>query len=84
MYDLRTPGRDYQILYDAIKSYGVWGRITESCWAIVTSSSYIEIRNNLMNNIDKNDRLMVVRAGGEGAWLNAIADNEWLKVNLVK
>ena len=33
-YDLRSPGRNYDELYKAIKSYGVWAHITESTWFI--------------------------------------------------
>lgn len=33
-YDLRSPGRNYDDLYRAIKSYGAWAHITESTWFI--------------------------------------------------
>ena len=83
MYDLCTPGRNYQQLYDAIKSYGIWGKITESTWAIVTTQTSEMVRDFLSNYLDKNDRLMVVLSGKNAAWRNALANTDWLKQNLV-
>lgn len=35
-YDLRNPGRNYEPLYDAIKSYGQWAHPLDSMWIIET------------------------------------------------
>ena len=83
MYDLRAPGRNYEQLYQAIKSYGTWGKLTESSWAIVSDQTVENIRNFLLNFIDSNDRLMVILSGKSAAWQNMMADNNWLKQNLV-
>ena len=83
LYDLRAPGRNYDGLYNAIKSYGTWGKITESTWAIVTDKDYVSIRNYLLQFIDENDRLMVIRSGQSAAWNNIIASDDWLKENLI-
>ena len=80
-YDLRNQ-RDYQSLYEAIKEYGTWAKITESTWAIVTDESAVEIRNHLLNNIDDDDRLFVVKSGVEAAWRNVRCRDEWLKKRL--
>lgn len=84
IYDLRTPGRNYSSLYQAIKDYGTWGKISESAWAVVSSQNSVEIRDNLMKYLDSNDRLMVVRSGQDAAWVNAMASKDWLQENLVK
>lgn len=84
IYDLRAPGRNYNSLYDAIKSYGTWGKISESAWAIVARGDSASIRDYLLRFMDNNDRLMVIKAGQEAAWKNAIANNDWLKTNLAK
>lgn len=84
LYDLRAPGRNYSELQTAIKSFGTWGKITESAWAIVTDNSSVEIRDYLSRYIDSNDRIMVIRSGEDAAWRKVIADSEWLKTNLVK
>lgn len=82
-YDLRY-NRDYTALYNAIKSYGTWGKITQSTWAIVTPQTAEQVRNFLLNYIDNDDRIIVVKSGGVAAWHNAMANNDWLKENLVK
>jgi predicted transcriptional regulator len=71
-------------LYSALKKYSRWGKITESAWAIVTSHTYVEIRNNLKQYIDSDDRLMVIKSGKSAAWTKAIASDQWLKENLIK
>lgn len=84
MYDLRKPGRDYNSLYNAIKSYMIWGKITESTWAVVSDSNSSSIRDYLIKYIDTNDRLMVIQSGKHAAWTNSLASNDWLKQNLIK
>ena len=83
MYDLLAPGRDYENLYNAIRSYGTWGKLTESTWAILSTKSSMEILNHLRIFMDANDRLVVIKSGRDASWANAKANNEWLKKNLV-
>ena len=80
-YDLRGA-RDYETLYEAIKSYGTWGHITESTWAVVTTKTAIQVRDHLSSVMDQDDRLFVVKSGVEAAWKNVMCKNEWLKENL--
>jgi hypothetical protein len=84
MYDLKAPGRDYDQLYKALKSYGTWAKITESAWAIVTDSSARLIRNHLGSFLDNNDRLFVIKSGQNAAWRNVIGSSEWFKNHLNK
>ena len=83
LYDLCNPGRKYDQLYLHLRNYEKWGRLTESAWAIVTAKSYDQIRDELRNLIDENDRLIVVRSGQQAAWTQVMASNEWVKENLV-
>ena len=80
-YDLRNQ-KDYQSLYEVIKSYGTWAHISESIWAVSTSSSAKQIRDHLSNVMDGDDRLFVVKSGVEAAWKNVICKDQWLKNNL--
>ena len=80
-YDLRQQ-RDYDSLYEAIKSYGTWAHIAESTWAVVTSSSAVAVRDHLSKHVDADDRIFVVKSGVEAAWRNVICRNEWLKEHL--
>ena len=81
-YDLRQPGRSYESLYEAIKSYGGWAKITESTWAVVTTRNAVQVRDHLLAYMDNNDRVFVVKSGTEAAWKNVICKNEWLKEHL--
>lgn len=83
MYDLRSPGQDYVQLHQAIKSFGIWGKITESSWAIVSNLTAEAIRNFLLGYIDRNDRIMVIQSGKVAAWHNVMASPDWLKQNLI-
>lgn len=79
-YDL-VKERDYEKLYQAIKSYK-WAQITESTWAIVTTDKAKKIGDDLLRYIDSNDRLFVINSGGEASWRNILCDSQWLKDNL--
>ena len=83
-YDLSAPCRNYEDLYNAIKSYTYWGKLTESTWAVVTSQSYIQIRDDLKKYIDENDKLIVIQSGRAAAWTKILASDSWAKTNLVK
>jgi hypothetical protein len=83
-YDLRTPGKDYQRLWDHLKSYSDYFKPLESLWLIKTSSSAKEGRDEIKQFMDSNDRLIVINVTGrEAAWNNlGNAANEWIKDNL--
>ncbi len=80
-YDLRNQ-RDYDALYDAIKSYGVYAHILESMWAVVTDDSAKEVRDYLKKQIDNDDGLFVVKSGGVAAWTKVQCTDKWLKDHL--
>lgn len=81
-YDLCQPGRDYNELYSALKSFHNWGRLTESTWAVVSNSTTVDIRDYLMRFVDSNDRLIVIKGGQSAAWNKMLAQNQWLIDNL--
>lgn len=56
-YDLCIPGRDYNSLYQALKRFEKWGKLTESTWAVVSNMNHVQIRDHLMQN-----------ARGTGQW----------------
>ncbi len=84
-YDITQDGdKDsvYQSLYDAIKAYGTWAHITDSCWAIKTECSAAEVRDALLNLLRPSDRLFVVQTAHVAAWHNTFCRNDWLKENI--
>lgn len=86
-YDLKSPGRDYSSLYEAIKSYGRWWHQTESVWLIVTDESVVSVRDRLMERMDSNDKLFVIALQNVWAgvgfqereynWLKSIPEAYW-------
>ncbi len=80
-YDLVNQ-KNYEELWKAIKKYHSWAKITESTWAVQTESSAKQIRDNLSQFLDQDDRIFVIKSGAEAAWKNCICKNEWLKNNL--
>ena len=83
IYDLCKPGKNYARLYATLRNYEKWGRLTESAWAIVSSKSFEQIRNELKICLDETDRLIVIRSGQQAAWTNVMASSEWVKENLI-
>ena len=84
-YDIQNTGdcgSCYNSLYEAIKSYGTWAHITESCWAIKTNSSATTVRDRLLSLLRENDRLMVVQTAHIAAWGNVMCTNDWLRENI--
>jgi len=64
-YDLRKPGRNYDALYDVIKSASSWSHAMDSLWFISTSESVETWSNRLRQVIDQNDWLFVVDISGQ-------------------
>lgn len=79
-YDLRTPGRDYNSLINAITAYRIWWHQTESVWFVVSNHTAIEIRDNLMKHLDRNDKLFVISLNKEWAGIGfEEKEYSWLK-----
>lgn len=57
-YDLNNPEQDYNKLFQAIKIYGKWSHRLDSTWIIETSSSLKTVADDLVNHIDKNDKIL--------------------------
>lgn len=85
-YDLKTPGKDYSSLYEAIKSFPDWQHPLESMWVIFTPYSADEISSKLRadGNLDNNDLLFVCRLQIQDrqGWLDK-KFWEWIKAHPV-
>ena len=70
-YDLKTPGRDYGQLHEAIKALGDgWWHYLDSTWLVRTSMSANQIWEHLRPTIDANDYLLVIGVTREfSGWL---------------
>lgn len=79
-YDLHHGSRDdYEDLYAAIESYGVWARVTESTWIVVTDDKPTDVRDRLFSCMDEQDRLFILKSGVAGAWRNIRCGHDWLE-----
>lgn len=81
-YDLRKQ-RNYDALYERIKSYGTWCHALESTWLIATHQQAAQIRDYLSEAMDSDDGILVVRLQGAAAWAG-LGDrkNAWIKQQL--
>lgn len=60
-YDLKTPGKNYSGLYEAIKGLGAWWHYLDSTWIIKSQTlDSTQIFNRLQPHIDNNDNILVV------------------------
>ena len=78
----QTSLSDRTRLESAMKSYGIWAKITPDTWAVVSGKTAEVIRDHILSNLAPGDRLAVIRSGTEAAWSNALASNNWLKKHL--
>jgi len=70
VYELRTPGRDYTPLYNAIKASGKWWHYLPSAWLVHTSESANQLWNRLAPHIQKNDSMLVIEVRNHNqGWL---------------
>jgi hypothetical protein len=75
-YDLCTPGKNYDALIDAIKSYPFAERVCLSAWIIRSQENCTAVRDHLLRFMDKNDRLFVAALTGEAAWHNVMCGSD--------
>ncbi len=62
-YDLDKPGQNYERLIARLKEHGAF-RVQLSQWALGTTWTAAQLRDDLMGYIDSNDRLLVVQVAG--------------------
>lgn len=59
-YDLKSPGRDYTNLHNAIKARGAWWHHLDSTWIVETTSTPQQLYEFLIPHIDSNDLIFIV------------------------
>ena len=79
-YDLCAPGRNYENLIKRIRQYGSWAKLGQSAFLINTNYSPIQVRDNLMQVLDRNDKLYVGVAPAPAAWSGMPNDvTQWIQ-----
>lgn len=81
-YDLINPGKNYEVLLQRIKSYGVWARLGGSSYLIRTDQTPVQVRDFLSTALDGNDALFVGSAPPPSAW-RGLSDevSKWIHAN---
>ena len=59
-YDLKTPGRNYNELYEEIKKSPRWWHFLESTWLIITDETPTQVWNRIGKHIDNNDYMLII------------------------
>lgn len=76
-YDLVQPGQDYDKLISYLENY-THAKPLYSVWVIKTSKSPKRVKNEIVDLIDQNDKVIVVDTTGKAAaWYPSGLD--WLK-----
>lgn len=67
-YDLHQHGQNYTCMSKKLKEYPGWCHLQGSVWIVRSNQSPVQIRENLKNCLDANDKLFVATLTGEAAW----------------
>jgi hypothetical protein len=81
-YDLLAPEKDYEKLWDHLKSYLQWARPLESVWLIRAGLTAGEMKILLRDNyVDQNDKLFVVDVTGRAVSWSQLPEkvSQWIK-----
>jgi hypothetical protein len=81
-YDLSAPGRDYQRLYEYLKTYP-YAHVVESTWVIKTYKTAATVRDEIAARVDNNDKVLVIQTTMNSAWIGLpAAVGSWLREHL--
>ena len=67
-FDLAIPGRNSENLIQRIKAYESWARLGNSAYLILTAKTATEVRDNLGQVLEADDRIFVGVAPRPSAW----------------
>jgi hypothetical protein len=82
-YDLKQPGRNYAAVEKYIKSHDSWAHALESLWLIRTNKGVAQVRDEMREHVDRNDRVLVFNVTGDAwgsNWTGEVPD--WLKSHM--
>lgn len=79
-YDLNKPGKDYEALYDTLRTADSWWHFLDSTWILSTSLSVESWGEKIRRVIDENDSVLVVDISKKkrDGWLSTDAW-KWLR-----
>jgi hypothetical protein len=80
-YDLNAPGKKHKEVLEKIKEYP-WAKLSESSYAIKTTSTPQSLFDSLKPHIDNSDNLYVITLKMPYAGFGPKDVNDWLDSNL--
>lgn len=85
-YDLGVPetSDDYQKVIKYIKALGSWAKPLYSVFLVSTNKTVSEVRDQIMNLTDENDKVLVLDVKNDG-WATARISSDitnWMKKNI--
>ena len=80
-YDLRKPGRNYEDLYELLRSFNSWSRPLQSVWFVKTTNTVETVGKTILNVVDSNDVVLVLDVHTQSWWSSNIPTDaaEWMK-----
>ena len=73
-YDLNSPGQDYEVIFNEIKSLGSWAKVQKSFWYVNSHLTAKEAFDRIRNKMDSNDSLIIVDASNNNASWYGLSD----------
>lgn len=79
-YDLNKV-KDYEPLWEYLKSHSNWWHHLDSTWIIVTSKTPVQVRDDINRLIDRDDEVLVVDITGKSAAWTGFPErgSQWLR-----
>lgn len=82
-YDLQAPTQRYEELITRIKTYPNWACLGGSAYLIETNDTHVQVRDNLGQVVDGNDKLFVAKVSAPAAWQGYSQEiTDWIKAKL--
>jgi len=75
-YDLNKTGQNYNAIHEELKRSPAWCHLLDSTWLVSTNETGQQLNDRLVHQVDKNDRLLVVKVTSPHfqGWLS---DDAW-------
>ena len=85
-YDLNSPGQDYAVVIEAIKSLGNWAKVQKSLWYVKSACTASAAVEKIWPKMDKNDSLIVIDTTNKTAAWQGVSDevSNYLQANWSK
>jgi hypothetical protein len=80
-YDLKKPGQNYDLLYDALKNASSWWHYLESTWLIDSHESIDAWQRRIQSRIDANDCFLIVELNSANAYTGWLPKEAWVWMN---